>query len=336
VVWILALGTGMLVAYGLRPGRMFGAARLGMAALLVPVILASRNHGLAGRDRVWTEYDYGRDLLAGLSARTVFFVSGDDVIYPVFYLQAVEGMRGDVIAIPQGFLTYPPMRERIGRAVPELADALGRPPGTRTEEEWSNVSARALAAAGRPCAMTNPSREGVSAGLHREVRDLVFAVFRNESGPGTGEFWPRARGWYSRPDVLTERGRWVIALQGIYQRQYADLLANSGRTASALPRYRRALSNPHLSDRDGAANNYALALERAGDREAALAVYDRLAASGSVLPEAYINAGNLLLGLGRRAEAVARYRSAFKLAPPGSPARDYARRKLGSLPPAGR
>jgi len=332
VLWILAMGTGLLAACGFRAGRIISLSRLGAAALLVPALLAFRNRGLAGRDRAWIEYDYGRDLLSGLPARTVFFMSGDDVIYPVFYLQLVEGMRGDVVAIPRGFLTYSPMRERIGKAAPELTDVLARPAGSRTEEEWSNVSARALAASGRPCAMTNPSRETISTGLRREVRDLVFTVFRNDPGPAAGGGWPRARGWYHPSDVLTDRGRWLIALQGIYQRQYADLLADSGRPDGSLPRFRRAISNPYLSDPDGAANNYALALERTGDRAGALAVYDRLAAAGSRLPEAYINAGNLLLGLGRGEEARTRYGKALELSVPGSSSWEYARRKTAGKP----
>jgi tetratricopeptide (TPR) repeat protein len=280
------------------------------------------------------EYDYGRNRLAGLPRGAIFFASGDDVIYPTFYLQLVEAFRADVVAIPEGFLLWPPSRARIAKAVPEAAAVLASPPWTRTEDVWSRDVADAALRAGRPCAMTNPSREDVVAGLHREVRDVVYEIYRGRPYMRPGQaLWMRTRGWDRDRRALTVRQGWLIGLCGKYQRQYADVLANAGMTAESLPRFRRALAIPELPDREGAANNYALALERAGRREDAVAVWERLMRAGSRSPEVWLNAGNLLLGLGRREDARRAFQAALARSGPDGPYAAYARRQLGRLGP---
>jgi len=342
VVWVLAFGVGQLLAWSLARASWKATGQLRVAeavaasavvvAAMTPVCLAVWNAPLAGRNRMSLEYDYGRNRLAGLPPRAVFFASGDDVIYPTFYLQLVEGFRPDVVAIPEGFLTWAPSRAGIAKAVPEAAGYLAAPPWTRDEDAWSRDVAGAALRAGRPCAMTNPSREEVVQGLHREVRDVVYEVFRGRPHMRPGmALWMRTRGWDRDRRALTVRQGWLIGLCGKYQRQYADVLANAGMTAESLPRFRRALSIPELPDREGAANNYALALDRAGKPMEALAVWERLVRSGTRRPEILLNAGNLLLGLGRRDEARRAYEAALSCADPASPYAAYARDRIRRL-----
>jgi len=130
---------------------------------------------------------------------------------------------------------------------------------------------------------------------------------------------------------VTDRQRAIIGSQGAYQRQYADQLSNSGRVSEALPRFRRALSNPYLSDREGAINNFALALEKAGDLTGALAVYRKLIAARTSRSEVYLNAGNLLVKLNRKQEALSMFQTALELASPSSRYWSYANSQLQRL-----
>jgi len=330
VIWLLAFGLGCLLAWGMAGSVRRRWAACGAAA--VPLAILALNLPWAGAGKTSLEYDYGRDLLAGLPGRAVFFVGGDDVIYPVLYLQGVEGFRNDVTAIPEGFLTFGPERERLARGNPEMARVLSGDRWLRTEDEWSNEASRAALAAGRRVFMTNPSREGISAGLARENRDLVFEV-RLAGGQVSppGLLWMRARGWHAPVRGLTERQKGVIGLYGNYQRQYADFLSNTGRNAEALGRFRHAAVNPFLGDREGALNNYALALERAGEMGAAAGIYGKLAVQGTTRPEIFLNAGNLLLKMGKRQEAAGMFAKALELAPAGSRYAEYASGKLLKL-----
>jgi tetratricopeptide (TPR) repeat protein len=310
-----------------------------------------------GANRVSLEYDYGHDLLAGLPPRAVFFIGGDDIIYPVLYLQGVERFREDVVSVPEGFLTFGPARGMLARRLPEAARILSQPGWLRTEDEWSNEAARLALAAGRRVFLTNPLREGVSVGLVRENRDLVYEVYDpahlTVRGSGRGQeseapakrgslkaaapalpagiLWMRARGWYAPARGLTKRQKGIIGLYGKYLRQYAYLLSNTGRVAESLLRYRRASANPYMEDQEGALNNLAVALERTGDVTAALGIYGRLAARSSVRPEVYLNAGNLLLKLGKQEEAAVMFTKALKLAPAGSRYAAYASAQLAKL-----
>lgn len=331
VVWVLAAGVGGLLAAVLEP-RASGWRRVGAVAFLLPAVLFRANLPWRQRAAISLEYDYGRNLLAGCPPRTVCFISGDDVIYPVLHLQLVEGFRPDVIVIPEGFLTYGPARDRIARALPELGATLAQPVGSRDEAGWSRQVAGLALDAGRPVALTNPSREAIAAGLHRSIRDLVYEVwdraprFRSPPRPAS---WMRTRGWHADPGALTEREQWLIGLYGKYQRQYADELANGGHPLAALSRFRNVLATPGVADREGAANNYALALAKTGDIARALAVFDRLTSGGTLRPEIWINAGNASAGAGRSGEANDRFRRALALAPPGSAYARYAASRLG-------
>jgi len=331
VVWCLAFGVGMTAAAAGAPRWRALKAPLGAAAALLPLLLAVQNRHALSRNRLSLELDYGRNLLAGLPPRAVFFESGDDIIYPIFYLQIVEGFRSDVVAIPEGFLSRAFTRARLARALPGL-EVLGRPAWPETEEESSRAVAAAALRAGRAVALTSPSREGISQGLRREIRDLVYEVFRDRSAMRPGRaLWMRTRGWGHDPRGLTIRQGWILSLYGKYQRQYADALANGGRVAQALPRHARALAVPDLPDREGAANNYALALDRAGRPAEAVAVWGRLMAAGSRRPEVYLNAGNILLATGRREEARRAFEAALARSGPSSAYAAYARRQLARL-----
>ena len=326
VIWLVAFGFGCLMAWAWSGS---GLRRMSAVVSLFPLALLAVNIPWSGAGRNTLEYDYGRDLLCGLPGRAVLFVSGDDIIYPVLYLQGVEGFRGDVTVIPEGYLSFGPSRERIKRENPELAAALKEERWLRTEEEWGNAAVRAALAAGRRAFLTSPSREELASGYVKENRDLVFELSNSNSGkPMAGTLWMRARGWYQNPAGWTVRQRHIVALYALYQRQYGDSLSNGGLVAESLPRFKRALSNPRLDDRDGASNNCALALEKAGQPGEALKIYASLFAGGTARPEIYLNAGNLMQRVGDANQAAVMFSKALALAPAGSSYAAYASRKL--------
>lgn len=329
VSWILAFGFGCLLAWAWAGT---GLRRRVSVFAVFPLVVLAVNFPWGGSGRVSLEYDYGKDILAGLPGRAVLFTGGDDVIYPVMYLQGVEGYRTDVTAIPEGFLTFSPSREKIKRGEPAIRPALEGERWLRTEDEWGNAVARAAIAGSRRVFLTTPFREGLASGLLMENRDLVFELLPpSRRNPAAGTPWMRARGWYHDPRGLTARQRHVVALYALYQRQYGDVLSNTGQYAASLPRFRRALSNGFLADREGASNNFALALEKAGQADEALEVYARLVSGGTEKPEIFLNAGNLFMKAGDRGKAADMFRKALALAPVGSAYSGYARARLRGI-----
>ena len=98
-----------------------------------------------------------------------------------------------------------------------------------------------------------------------------------------------------------------------------------------MARFRRSLSNPRLADREGASNNYALALEKTGNPAEAMNVYAGLVAGGTQRPEICLNFGNLLLKTGNRDEAESMFRNALAMAPAGSAYSAYAGERLRKI-----
>jgi hypothetical protein len=343
VAWLVASGTGFLVArlVALRPPP--GAMTLARAFLLFLIVAGSgycafANRGWGSRGNLYIEYDYGRSRIDSLPSRAVVFITGDDVIYPFLYMRMVEGRRPDVTLVAEGFLTYRPERERIAAADPVIGRALTGEVWARNEEGWSREVAAAALKAGRAVFQNNPSRTGISEGMQAEPRDALWEVFsghpsgrRPRARRPSSVLWLRTRGWHHDPASLTERQCRLIRLSGYQQRMYADLLANSGLVADSLARYERAGWSPYMADRDGLDNNHAVALEKARRPADALAIYLRLARAGTNRPEVYLNAGNILAGSGRFDEAAGMYREGLARSVPGSVAARYAERKLKAL-----
>jgi len=343
VAWLIAAGTGFtvacLVSYRSPPGVMT-FARVFLLVLIVAQCgyHVATNRGWGSRGSLYIEYDYGRSRLDSLPPRSVVFITGDDVIYPFLYLKMVENRRPDITLIAEGFLTYRPERDRLAAADPVLGKVLAGEAWARSEEGWSREVAAAALKGGRAVFQNNPSRRGISEGMQAEPRDALWEVFSGRT-PGkrprvqrpSHALWLRTRGWHHDPSSLTERQRRLIRLAGYQQRMYADHLANSGLVADSLPRYRRAGWSPYMEDRAGLDNNHAVALEKAGRRDEALAIYLRLAGAGTNRPEVYLNAGNILVNLGRSGEAAGMYREGLARSVPGSAPARYAERKLKAI-----
>jgi tetratricopeptide (TPR) repeat protein len=100
-----------------------------------------------------------------------------------------------------------------------------------------------------------------------------------------------------------------------------DALVLQGRAAEGIAAIARACNLAESSE-DESTCTLRLAVEqaRAGRHAEALASYDRHLRSGAAQPIAYTNSAEILMALGRLAEAAARYREAIRLeegAPPG-------------------
>jgi len=192
LVWLIALGIGSFPSWAVYCHRVRWNAytpwigRLSLAVIGVcSAWTVASNISWFQRNRLSLEYDHIRNVLTGLPPRAVFFANGDDYIYPSFYLQLVERYREDVLIIPEGFLGfyYEPMRERLRRSVPELAQVLKPAAILKSEDEWSHAAVRAFLKVGRPCGFNRPSRKAMYAGLEHGVRDAMLEIWGDGSPP---------------------------------------------------------------------------------------------------------------------------------------------------------
>ena len=58
--------------------------------------MAVQNYGDHDRSESYVPRDYAYNLLTGLEENAILFTNGDNDTYPLWYLQAVEGVRRDV------------------------------------------------------------------------------------------------------------------------------------------------------------------------------------------------------------------------------------------------
>ena len=99
------IGAGGLIRLALRRGRdwfsgkgrlLLGAATGLFLFFAVPGWMAVQNYGDHDRSESYVPRDYAYNLLTGLEENAILFTNGDNDTYPLWYLQAVEGVRRDV------------------------------------------------------------------------------------------------------------------------------------------------------------------------------------------------------------------------------------------------
>ena len=90
----------VLVVRERRRPRTLGIATAGGALLLlVPVAQLARNCSASDASRRYFTHDYAMNALAHLPPNAVYFTVGDNDSFPIWYVQAVEGVRRDVIVV---------------------------------------------------------------------------------------------------------------------------------------------------------------------------------------------------------------------------------------------
>lgn len=73
-----------------------GVAFIVCGFVFVPVNMAKTNFFYNNRHDNYVPFDYGYNLLQGLDKDAILFTNGDNDTFPLWYLQAVEGIRTDV------------------------------------------------------------------------------------------------------------------------------------------------------------------------------------------------------------------------------------------------
>jgi hypothetical protein len=115
------VGFAVFLAAGLQ--RFIEAVPRGrMVALLVPLLPLVFNYPACNLSRETVADRYGRDMLGVLAPQAVLLASSDPACSTTIYLQAVEGVRPDVMLVDDNLLWSPWYRHQLTtRHAPELA-----------------------------------------------------------------------------------------------------------------------------------------------------------------------------------------------------------------------
>jgi hypothetical protein len=79
-----------------QSAKIISGAVLVICFVLVPVMLFKNNFFYNNRNENKVPFDYAYNLLQGLDKDAIVFTNGDNDTFPLWYLQAVEGIRTDV------------------------------------------------------------------------------------------------------------------------------------------------------------------------------------------------------------------------------------------------
>lgn len=180
-------GWGVLAGYG---ALAFVRARRWPAPFALAVALVPLAGNWAPNDRArgaeaTAARDVGLALLESVPPRAVLFVAGDNDSYPLWYLQQVEGVRGDVALVTVPLLPADWYEAEIARRTGLRWLKSAHVPGARwRHEEVAALIARAARDAGRPVAASPAlaSRERALLGSGWRLRGVVY----ESSGPADG------------------------------------------------------------------------------------------------------------------------------------------------------
>lgn len=111
-----ALVLGAIRTFAAPMPRLAAAAMVGIAPM-VQLTTHWAGHDASGR---WFTRDYAENALQGLPRNAVYFTVGDNDTFPVWYAQAVEGVRPDVRIINLGMASTTWFPEQLRRAHPTL------------------------------------------------------------------------------------------------------------------------------------------------------------------------------------------------------------------------
>lgn len=91
-----------------------------LGVLLVPAAQLAGNWALQDASRRYFARDYAANSLHGLPPNAILFTVGDNDSFPLWYLQAVEGVRADVVVMNLGLANADWYVERLTRQQPTL------------------------------------------------------------------------------------------------------------------------------------------------------------------------------------------------------------------------
>jgi hypothetical protein len=132
----VCLTFGIAVAYGLGvllqeasrlavSGRRLGLGLAGLIALLVPGVQLGGNWSARDASDQYFARDFAANALGGLPPNAILFVNGDNDTFPLWYLQAVEGVRPDVRIVNRSLANAGWYVDQLARRDPSFPISLG-------------------------------------------------------------------------------------------------------------------------------------------------------------------------------------------------------------------
>lgn len=261
--------------------------------------------------------DFNRYTLESLPPDSVYFPSGDYVSFPSLYLQAVEGLRPDVL-----------LANYTGEPAPELLAYLHEIAPEAGEMDRAKMQRLLLERSARPVIFASKSDVRVP-GLDLTPWGLVYRAWRPGEARAPG---PDIRNepilrHFETPTAVDDLGRSVIA---DYQRALAEAHLRVGDREGALAAFEAA--ERWLERSKEGLNNLGSTLAEYGFLEQAERLYRKAAALSPKYVTPRRNLAIMLDRQGRRDDAIAAFEALVRAAPED----DGARRRLAELkaPPA--
>lgn len=155
------------------PGMETSAGKVIGPGLLLALVLSAAWPVRTGQRTAFASYDAGRNLLNSMDRDAVFFSEGDQAIFPLFYLQKVEGRRPDLAAIPRVELSFDWGLREIRRQYPALGLGQDRfvfeDPAGRTDALYQGAVAEILE-------KNHPKRPIYVQAFHPEMNEVMPAL----------------------------------------------------------------------------------------------------------------------------------------------------------------
>lgn len=308
VMAAVLLGVGLVWLTSLRLGQFqmkWLAVPLGIAVFISPFLT---HYKASDKSDYYFAYDYAKNLLATLEPDAIYFPTADNATFPVLYLQAVEGMRPDVLLANK--YGYP--EEAAYKDMP--FDLRGRFHKIPTESEGVAIEDWVIANTDRPVYFTKkrhvnniPGATMVNAGLlyrvstpknpaptdrdywseyewHVDMDDLdAAAEITNKEYSAehvTSEYhFSRGRDYFDKGDIENAAREMEAALSIVGESKetlnnIATAFAEYGQLEEAKKYYQKSVEL--APDYEMALQNYAKVSIETGDYAKALSLFQRL------------------------------------------------------------
>lgn len=306
---LLAMGVQALLQRWPAKPAAYAVQAVALALPLWPLMAHLEDNNMS---RYWMAADYNRAILQSLPSEAIYFPSGDYVAFPTLYLQAVEGVRPDVL----------------------IANYTGSP----------SVALKAYVRALEPEGPAPSSAQAQEVLLRLSRRPLIFASKSDVRAGGAGlRPWGLVyRLW--RGDEPAQPGPQILAQDILRDPQRTGPVDDLGR--SLLADYHRALAEAHLAhgsaadahrefsvaehflrDSKEGLNNLGSTRAEYGQPEGAERLYRRAAQLSPTYVTPRRNLALLLDAQGRTEQAIRAFEALLRVAPQD----EGARRRLATL-----
>jgi Flp pilus assembly protein TadD len=206
-----------------------GAACALLFCLGAPAVLLLNNWAANDMSRNYLAYDYGMAALNGLEKDAVYFAAPDFSAFPAVYLQAVEGVRPDVILADVTGLPSPRARSYVAEIAPQA-----------TPGDMDAAQEAMLTKGSRPVYFCPLARPIDLRRFRLDPWGLAFRAQPWQQPNPEGAPDPFAGGAVRNIPLDVPAGDIERALAACYYLMWAEQSMSRGDFAEAVPRYARA------------------------------------------------------------------------------------------------